>query len=209
MSILEQAKRTALMKLEASALFANVKAQASGSRWWYFEQMRILGHEVRIEQRISAYRASLSFDYQFCGIECMIFLEKESTIGRLGENTWMVSISGIEGKVKALTIADALKPLQAEGYYLPNGNENLERQMNFSLGLYGACMMHVDIHFPSDKAPLPCFVRFMDLMDAINRERTDSLEQNIKEAEMRQQESVDDSDPFEDDVMMGDWQTWK
>lgn len=207
MSLTDQ-KRTAIMKMEAMTLFAHIRAQANGERWWYFVAMRAMGRPVRIDQSISPYRASLHWDYIFRGIECQVFLEREAHIGQLGENMWSMSFSGIEGKVKALTLHDYLKPLQDEGYYIPNGNENLERQMNFSLGLYGACLMHVDVKFPVNQPPVACALRVMDLLDKANQENEEPLSEVIAriEEEKKNLASDEDDDP---DIMMGDWQTWK
>lgn len=202
-------KNSALMKLEAMALFANVKAQAASPRWWYFRCMRELGRPVRLDQSISPYRASLFWDYIFRGIDCQVYLEREVSQGNPGENLWKLSFSGIEGKVHALTIQDYLKPLQQEGYYIPNGNENLERQMNFSLGLYGACLMHVDVHFPIQQPPLPCVLRVMDLLEQQNSASDTPLEVTLAELDQKralQSQADTDEDP---DIMMGDWQTWK
>lgn len=206
----EQAKRTNLMKLEAMGLFAGIRAQASSDRWWYFGEMRRMGRAVRMEQSLSAYRASLYWDYLFCGVECQVFLEREAHMGKLGENMWSISFSGIEGKVNALAIHDRLKSLQAEGFYIPNGNENLERQMNFSLGLYGACLMHVDVRFPSHLPPLPCALRVMDVVDEANRMNADGhLAEIIEEMEKKKASIATESDEEDPDIMMGDWQTWK
>jgi len=205
---IEKDKQTNLMKLEAMALFAGIRAQAATPRWWYFRQRRELCQPVRIDQRISPYRASLFFDYLFCGIECQVYIEREAHVGRLGEDVWFVSISGIEGKANALIVHDHLKELQQEGFYLPNGNENLERQMNFSLGLYGACLMHVDVHFPATQPPLPCFLRVFDLLETKNERLSPPLAEVIAELNERhaQHQNDEEEDP---DIIMGDWQTWK
>lgn len=207
--MLLSSKQTNLMKLEAMALFASVRAQANTDRWWYFSQRRALQKPVRIDQSISAFRASLFFDYIFCGIECQVFLEREAHVGKFGENMWSISISGIEGKVNALTLHDHLKPLQNEGYYIPNGNENLERQMNFSLGLYGACLMHVDVKFPTHKQPIECALHVLDTLESANAQLSAPLEETLAAIELKhslQQLSDEDDNP---DIMMGDWQTWK
>lgn len=205
----ELAKQSSLMKMEAMALFAAIKAQARTERWWYFAEMSRLGRAVSLEQSISPYRASLHFDYIFHGIDCQIYLEREAHVGQLGEDMWTLSFSGIEGKVHALTIHDQLKPLQARGFYIPNGNENLERQMNFSLGLYGACLMHVDVRFPASRPPLPCALEVLDLIDTTNKQSTPSLEEVLHNLDERRAAALladADDDP---DVIMGDWQTWK
>lgn len=205
----EQAKQSSIMKMEAMALFAAVRAHANSGRWWYFTEMDRIGRPVRISQSISPYRASLYWDYLFQGIDCQVYLEREAHKGKPGEDLWKVSFSSIEGKVHALTIQDHLKPLQNEGFYIPNGNENLERQMNFSLGLYGACLMHVDVHFPTTELPLPSLLKVMDLMEAANRSSELSIEQMIEMLDQKRMllnAQNEDEDP---DIMMGDWQTWK
>ena len=209
LSYMTDPKRTTLMKMEAMSLFANIRAQANTERWWYFRELKKLGKPVRIEQSISAYRASLYWDYIYKGIECQVFLEREAHVGNLGENLWTLSFSGIEGKVKALTLQEALKPLQAEGYYIPNGNENLERQMNFSLGLYGACLMHVDVKFPIDQPPLTCALHVLDIIDQANAEDSEPMSMIINRLDKEKANHQTSDDDEESDIMMGDWQTWK
>lgn len=209
LSYMTDPKRTTLMKMEAMSLFSNIKAQANTERWWYFRELKTLGKPVRIEQSISAYRASLYWDYIYKGIECQVFLEREAHVGNLGENLWTLSFSGIEGKVKALTLQEALKPLQAEGYYIPNGNENLERQMNFSLGLYGACLMHVDVKFPIDQPPLTCALHVLDIIDQANAEDSEPMCMIINRLDKEKANHQTSDDDEESDIMMGDWQTWK
>lgn len=201
-------KRTTLMKMEAMSLFANIRAQANTERWWYFRELKALGKPVRIEQSISPYRASLYYDYIYKGIVCQLFLEREAHVGNLGENLWTLSFCGIEGKVKALTLQETLKPLQAEGYYIPNGNENLERQMNFSLGLYGACLMHVDVKFPIDQPPLTCALHVLDIIDQSNATDSDPISLILDRLD-KEKANHPTSDDEESDIMMGDWQTWK
>lgn len=209
LSYMTDPKRTTLMKMEAMSLFANIRAQANTERWWYFRELKTLGKSVRIEQSISAYRASLYWDYIYKGIECQVFLEREAHVGKLGENLWTLSFSGIEGKVKALTLQEALKPLQVEGYYIPNGNENLERQMNFSLGLYGACLMHVDVKFPIDQPPLTCALHVLDIIDQANAEDSEPMSMIINRLDKEKANHQTSDDDEESDIMMGDWQTWK
>ena len=205
----EQAKQSSLMKLEAMALFAGAKAQLASNRWWYFAEMRRVGRPVRINQSISPYRASLYWDYLFLGIDCQVYLEREAHASRPGEDLWKLSFSGIEGKVHALTLQEHLKPLQQEGFYIPNGNENLERQMNFSLGLYGACLMHIDVHFPSNQPPLPCFLRILDLLEKHNQESSFTIEQMLQALDDKRASLLAQDEDEDPDIMMGDWQTWK
>lgn len=202
-------KRSAIMKMEAMTLFANIRAQAETNRWWYFREMRAINHPVRLDQNLSAYRASLHWDYVFRGIECQVFLEREAQVGQLGENLWTMSFCGIEGKVKALTLHDFLKPLQNEGYYIPNGNENLERQMNFSLGLYGACLMHVDVKFPINQPPVACALHVLDVIENANESFGKPLNEILEEIEEENAKSQSSDEEDDPDIIMGDWQTWK
>lgn len=203
------AKQSALMKMEAMSLFASLKAHARSQRWWYFREMRSLGRTVNLDQSISPYRASLHCDYVFAGIDCQLYVEREAHVGKPGEDMWTISFSGIEGKVNALTIQEHLKPLQADGFYIPNGNENLERQMNFSLGLYGACLMHVDVKFPPNQPALPSALKVLDLIDNENEKSTPSLQEVLLEVDRRRAELLAADSDDDPDVMMGDWQTWK
>lgn len=202
------AKQSSLMKFEAMALFAGVKAMAATDRWWYFAEMRRVGRQVRIDQSISAYHASLYWNYVFRGIDCQLYLERDAHQERIGENVWKLSFSAIEGKVHALTLHDFLKPLQQEGFYIPNGNENLERQMNFSLGLYGACLMHVDVIFPHNKPPQQCVNRVLDMLEAGNRDYL-PIEQVLAEMDQKRADALAGDENDNPDIMMGDWQTWK
>lgn len=206
--MLTDQKRSAIMKMEAMTLFANIRAQAGTERWWYFREMKALGRAVHLDQSLSTYRASLHWDYIFRGIECQVFLEREAHMGNLGENLWTLSFSSIEGKVKALTLQDFLKPLQAEGYYIPNGNENLERQMNFSLGLYGACLMHVDVKFPIDQPPVACALHVLDVLEKANADYGVPLAEILADLEIEKANLATDEEE-DPDIMMGDWQTWK
>ena len=191
----EQAIRSKLMKLEATALFAGVSAEIESEHWAYFRDARKQGFAYNMRQNISPYRASLNFTYVFRNISMIVYLEREAHVGKIGEDMWMLSFSGIAGKAQSIMVADALQDLKDKGYYIPNGNENLERQMNFSLGLYGDCLMHVDVRFPIDRPALQCFVEVMDCIESQNT-RLDP-------------QSLNDDDEDDQLVIMGDWQTWK
>ena len=191
----EQAIRSKLMKLEATALFAGVSAEIESEHWAYFRDARKQGFAYNMRQNISPYRASLNFTYVFHNISMIVYLEREANVGKIGEDMWMLSFSGIAGKAQSIMVADALQGLKDKGYYIPNGNENLERQMNFSLGLYGDCIMHVDVRFPIDRQALQCFVEVMDCIESHNT-RLDP-------------QSLNDDDEDDQLVIMGDWQTWK
>ena len=205
----EQAKRSNLMKLEAMALFAGVKAYCSTDRWWYFREMRRVGRPVRIDQSISAYRASLQWNYLFLGIDCQVFLERKALLGSPQEDLWTLSFSSIEGKDHAATLHDHLKPLQQQGFYIPNGNENLERQMNFSLGLYGACLMHVDVRFPTERPPLPCLLQIMDIMEDDNSKESKPIEEILQKLDEKRASLLASDEDENPEIIMGDWQTWK
>lgn len=205
----ELAKRSSLMKLEAMALFAAVRAQAATSRWWYFSEMRRVGRPVRLDQSLSLYRASLYWNYLFLGIDCQVYLEREAHIGQIGEDRWILSFSGIEGKAHAQLLQERLKPLQQMGFYIPNGNENLDRQMNFSLGLYGACLMRVDVHFPLDRPPLPSFLQVMDLLENDNRNNSSTIEEILTRIDEQRASALAQDEDEDPDIIMGDWQTWK
>lgn len=191
-----------LMKFEATALFAGVRAEVESDRWFFFQEARRQNFAYNIGQSISPYRASINFTYVFHNISCVVYLEREAHVGNVGEDMWTLSFASIEGKTQALKIANSLQSLKDKGYYIPNGNENLERQMNFSLGLYGACLMHVDVKFPIDRPPLQCFCEVMDCIDTMNSD----VDFKSAMQEIANNNSDDDGDDY---VMMGDWQTWK
>lgn len=187
--------RSNLMKFEATALFAGVRAEIESDRWSFFSEARKQGFAYNIGQSISPYRASINFTYVFRNITTVVYLEREAHVGNIGEDLWTLSFASIEGKAQAIIIADNLQSLKDKGYYIPNGNENLERQMNFSLGLYGSCLMHVDVKFPIDKPALQCFCEVMDCIESLNTKLD--------------LQSIEDDEDGDDLVIMGDWQTWK
>jgi len=195
--------RSNLMKFEATALFAGVRSEIESDRWFFFREARRNEFSLNVGQSISPYRASINFTYVYRSISTVVYLEREAHVGKIGENLWTLSFASIEGKTQASIIADAFQELKGKGYYIPNGNENLERQMNFSLGLYGSCIMHVDVKFPTERPALQCFCEVMDCIDKHNAEGTIDfgLIKNL------QQEESQDSD--DDYIMFGDWQTWK
>jgi len=197
------------MKLEAMALFAGVKAYCSTDRWWYFREMRRVGRPVRLDQSISAYQASLQWNYLFLGIDCQVFLERKALLGSPQEDLWTLSFSSIEGKDHAATLHDHLKPLQQQGFYITNGNENLERQMNFSLGLYGACLMHVDVRFPTERPPLPCLLQIMDIMEDDNSKESKPIEEILRKLDEKRASLLASDEDANPEIIMGDWQTWK
>lgn len=188
-----------LLRMEATALFARIGQAAAGDRWWFFAEARRVHYPSRIDQSISAYRAWMRLDYSLSGVPIEIYLERDAET--LRTSGWNYSIY-VEGKGRETQVLDMLKPLSDAGYRISNGNENLERQMNFSLGLYGACLQHIVITPPSDgRIALEAAMAFMDALDAINR----SLG-----CELVVPDTQDDDDyGFDSDVIFGDWQTWK
>lgn len=80
--------------------------------------------------------------------------------------------------------------------------------MNFSLGLYGACLMHVDVKFPMDQPPVPCALHVLDLLEKANSEYEKPLEEILTDLENERKENASDEEE-DPDIMMGDWQTWK
>ena len=104
--------KSKLMKFEAVALFAGVRAKIESERWQYFREARKQDFPYSLAQNISAYRASLNFTYVYQDISTIVYLEREAHIGKPGENLWTLSFSCIEGKTQALVIANALSELK-------------------------------------------------------------------------------------------------
>lgn len=203
----EIAKRSNLLKFEAQMLFTQVKAQISTDRWVFFAEARRQAFPCRVEQSISNYRATLHFSYVFRDIPFDAYLEREALVGHMGENQWTLSFPGIEGKSHAQLLRDSLSPLRAQGFDIPNGEEYLDRQMNFSLGLYGDCLMRVDVKFPTNRPAFASFCSVMDHLEQINAQQALHL-QEVREAISRRQAKLADLDD-EEMLIMGDWQTWK
>lgn len=196
----DNAKRSNLLKLEATILFTQIRNQLESSRWFYFEEARRQTFAIQLSQSISPYRASLHFRYVHGGSLYDAYLEREAHVGAIGENLWTLSFPGIEGKTQASLLRDHLAPLRSEGYDIPNGEEYLDRQMNFSLGLYASCLMRVDVRLPISHAPFAAFCRIMDHLESYPNEHLDYA--SLVDA----QGDVEESDT---DLMLGDWQTWK
>lgn len=204
----EMARRSNLLKFEATMLFTQIKAQIASERWHFFRLARREHYAVRIEQQMSPYRASLQFTYVFAGISITAFLEREAHVGNVGDDLWILSLSGIEGKAQAAELVRHLQPLRASGFGIPNGDDNLERQMNFSLGLYGECLMHVDVHFPLSRPPFECCCQVIDHLEQLNASLMPSLH-DVIEAERKAEEAESDDDLTDEYIIYGDWQTWK
>lgn len=197
----ELAKRSNLMKMEAMILFTQIKNQLESPRWFFFDEARRQGFSLQLSQSISPYRASLHFRYVHCGNLYDAYLEREAHIGQLGDDMWKLSFPGIEGKTQAQILRDHLSPLRDEGFDIPNGDEYLDRQMNFSLGLFASCLMRVDVSFPISTAPFPAFCRTLDLLNGYESKDYICLADLT-----RPMQDEDDEMP---DLMLGDWQTWK
>lgn len=197
----ESAKRSNLLKFEATMLFTQIRNQLESSRWFFFDEARRQGFSTQVSQSISPYRASLHFRYVHGRCLYDAYLEREAHVGQIGDDLWTLSFPGIEGKTSAKTLREHLAPLRDEGFDIPNGEEYLDRQMNFSLGLFAACLMRVDVKFPIGQKPFPAFCRVMDEL-----ERYESHGQCDFRTLETQSEQDDDTAP---DMMLGDWQTWK
>lgn len=197
--------RSNIMKFEATALFANVKSAIDAERWYYFREARRQGFSYQLGQSISPYRADIHFLYVFRDVITELYLEREAHVGNIGEDMWQMTFASIEGKAQASLLTDNLLALKEKGYYIPNGNENLERQMNFSLGLYGECLMQIVVRFPTDKAPFQCFCEVMDHIDGINSQTPIDFKSIMEKQNASNNHASDDDDI----IMFGDWQTWK
>ena len=196
----DNAKRSNLLKFEATILFTQIKNQLDSSRWFFFDEARRQGFSIQLSQSISPYRAYFHFRYVHGGILYDAYLEREAHVGEIGEDLWTLSFPGIEGKTQASLLREHLHPLRSEGYDIPNGEEYLDRQMNFSLGLFASCLMRVDVRFPITTAPFPAFCRVMDLLESYPHT-------TIQYATLEAPPQEDDDDA--PDLMLGDWQTWK
>ncbi|MBQ0056556.1 MAG: hypothetical protein KBT20_02765 [Bacteroidales bacterium] len=196
-------KYSNLLKFEATMLFTQVKHRLSNTTAWpYFEASRRDCYSLQLTQSISPYRASLHFRYVHSQVIFDVYLEREAYVGEIGQNMWSLSFPGIEGKAHALMLRNILQPLISQGYDVPNGEDYLDRQMQFSLGLYAACLNRVDIHFPTMQSPFECFCQVFDLLEASNLPLSDICLPPVV--------SSDDDDDYSDtDMMLGDWQTWK
>ncbi len=182
-------------------LFTQIKNQLDSSRWFFFHEARQQGFSIQLNQSISSYRASLHFRFVHGGILYDAYLEREAHVGKIGENLWTLSFPGIEGKTQASLLRDHLAPLRAEGYDIPNGEEYLDRQMNFSLGLYAACLMRVDAHFPIDSKPFDAFCKIMDHLEQYESHQATDYHALERESMTDEEETPE--------LMTGDWQTWK
>lgn len=163
-----------LLRMEATALFAQIE-QAIGP----------------CQHSISDYRAYLYAPRQIGNIPVDMYIEREAHIGQVGENWWVMNLE-IEGKERETELLRLLEPLRTEGYYVGTGSENLDRQMRFSLGLYGAAQMRL---YVSPALSMPVF-------DSLLRLVAMTQPASVTDAE-------DDDYGFDDGVLFGDWQTWK
>mgnify|MGYP003309827821 CR=1 FL=1 len=69
--------KSKLMKFEAVALFAGVRAEIESERWQYFREARKQDFPYSLAQNISAYRASLNFTYVYQDISTIVYLERD------------------------------------------------------------------------------------------------------------------------------------
>lgn len=198
----EFAKRSNLLKLEATILFTQIKNQLDTSRWFFFDEARRQNFSLLYSQSISPYRASLHFRYVHCGILYDAYLEREAHVGAIGESHWILSFPGIEGKTQASMLRDHLAPLRQEGFDIPNGEEYLDRQMNFSLGLYASCLMRVDVRFPQHEPAFAAFCHVMDLLEEHSQQNSTPLYASLIATPQDEEEDSPE-------LIMGDWQTWK
>lgn len=172
-----------LMRLEATALFAKITMQ-----------LESISRARNINKGISAYSAWLRLDYSLAGIPLEIYIEREL------HSAWKYTLH-VEGKEREHYLMELLQPLREAGFEVSDGNENLTRQINFSLGLYGACQMHILIR-PSDAMPvMEAPATLLRIMEQINTDTTPV----VTDPEL----ADDDTYGFDDGVIFGDWQTWK
>jgi len=197
----DSAKRSNLLKLEATILFTQIRNQLETSRWFFFDEARRQGFSIQLSQSISPYRASMHFRFIHGGNLYDAYLEREAHVGQIGEDLWTLSFPGIEGKTQALQLREHLAPLREKGFDIPNGEEYLDRQMNFSLGLYASCLMRVDVKFPISQPPFPCFCQILDHLEQFESHLT------INYHELERSSQTDEEDA--PDILFGDWQTWK
>ncbi len=198
---IEMRKRANLLKLEANILFTQIKNQLETSRWFFFGEARRQGFSIQLSQSISPYRASLHFRFVHCGVLFDAYLEREAHVGAIGDDLWTLSFPGIEGKSQALLLREHLASLREQGFDIPNGEEYLDRQMNFSLGLYAACLMRVDVRFPIRQPAYPSFCQILDHLETAETR----IACNYHQLEQLSQSDDDDAP----DILFGDWQTWK
>lgn len=164
-----------LLRMEATALFARIEERMGQT----------------CVHSISDYRAYVYLPMTLSGIPVELYLEREAHIGSVGENRWNYHFE-VEGRQHKTDLLAVLDGLRSRGYELTSGSENLDRQMRFSMGLYGACQMSLtvrpDIHSEAIGAAL-------GLLDFLLPLRTETTVTN-------------EEDDFPD-LIFGDWQTWK
>jgi hypothetical protein len=197
----ESAKRSNLLKFEATMLFTQIKNQLETSRWFFFDEARRQNFSLRLSQSISPFRATLYFRLVHCGILYDAYLEREAHIGEVGDDMWMLSFPSIEGKTQAALLRDHLSALRTKGFDIPNGEEYLNRQMNFSLGLFASCLMSVEVRFPLHTPPFAAFCQVMDHLESFDDHRPTNYS-SLEAATVRNEEDTPD-------ILFGDWQTWK
>lgn len=176
-----------LLRMEATALFAQIE--------------QLVGPCTR---SISDYRAYLYMPREIAGIPVDVYFEREAHIAPAAvpgapaldsrpRNLWVMNIE-IEGRGNESHLLPVLETLKAEGYDVGMGSENLDRQMKFSLGLYGAAQMRLFVRPASDMPVFDSILRLVRFTDPVSADRA---------------ASPDDDYGFDDGVLFGDWQTWK
>lgn len=185
--------------MEATALFARLTTAAQADTWAFFTEARGMNYPQRIDQSISAYRAWLRMDYCLAGIPFEIYMENGVSERDTRIPAWSYSLA-VEGKEHEVELMQYLQGLTDLGFDISAGNENLERQMNFSLGLYGACLMHILVRPPQSMSAVEAAWSFMTYMDDQYKKHPVALPVA---------DSQDDDYGFDDGVIFGDWQTWK
>lgn len=165
-----------LLRMEATALFARVEER--------------LGQTC--VHSISDYRAYVYLPMTLSGIPIELYIEREAHVGSVGENRWLYHFE-VEGHQHKTDLIALLEPLRRMGYELTSGSENLDRQMRFSMGLYGACQMRLTIRPEVASEPIRMVLQMLDFLLPLKTENS-------------VQESPEDDFP---EVIFGDWQTWK
>ena len=69
--------------------------------------------------------------------------------------------------------------------------------------------MHVDVRFPTDRPPLPCFLEIMDLLEDANRRKSRPIGEILHELDEKRASLLAADEDENPDIIMGDWQTWK
>lgn len=185
--------------MESTALFARLTSAIDDGLWAFFVDARAVGYPHRVDKSVSHYRAWLRMDYCLAGIPFEIYMENGVSERDTRIPAWSYSLA-VEGKEHEVELMQYLQGLTDLGFEISAGNENLERQMNFSLGLYGACQMHILVRPPQSMSAVEAAWSFMSYLDEQYKKHPETLPIA---------DSQDDDYGFDDGVIFGDWQTWK